>query len=205
MPQKKRVRRSPEDARAMILEAAERVFAKHLPDVVGLKDVAREAGVSHALVTHYFGTYAALVEAALENRFARLRVKLVGEIVATLEKNPDVGALLASYRRAIASAAADPVTVRLATWAVLSGRADAADFFSHRLQGLKVLADTLEERSKLPREDLEFCIVASFALAIVGQLGRHALAGGLGHRSLQSMEERTAEMMDAYLRRAKRR
>ena len=69
----KRARRSPEEARALILEAAERVFATHLPDVVGLKDVAREAGVSHALVTHYFGTYSALVEATLERRFFKLR------------------------------------------------------------------------------------------------------------------------------------
>src|SRR4051812_23554771 len=77
----KRVRRTPEEARERILEAAERVFATHLPDVVGLKDVAREAGVSHALVTHYFGTYAALVEATLERRFDKVRDELIPVIV----------------------------------------------------------------------------------------------------------------------------
>src|SRR5438128_1297088 len=63
-----RRRRPPELARQEILDAAERVFARFQPDQVGLKEVAREAGVSHALITHYFGTYAGLVEAALERR-----------------------------------------------------------------------------------------------------------------------------------------
>jgi AcrR family transcriptional regulator len=198
------VRRSPDEARAHILDAAERVFAEHLPDVVGLKDVAREAGVSHALVTHYFGTYSALVEAALERRFARALDRLMGELGALFEASPDLTAILASYRRAVASAAGDPVTVRLATWAVLSGRAVAADFFSHRLRGLKLLADALQARSKLPREDLEFCIVASFAMAITTQLGRQPLAGGLGVRSIEGLEERTVEMIDAFVRRRER-
>ena len=46
-----RRRRSPEVARQELLEAAERLFTKDLPGEVGLKDVGREAGVSHALVT----------------------------------------------------------------------------------------------------------------------------------------------------------
>jgi AcrR family transcriptional regulator len=207
MPPKRRetrVRRSPEEARAHILDAAERVFAEHLPDVVGLKDVAREAGVSHALVTHYFGTYTALVEAALQRRFERLRDRLMGDLAALFEGKPDVAAILAAYRRGIAAAAGDPVTARLATWAVLSGRAAADDFFSHRLQGLKLLADALAARSSLPREDLEFCIVASFAMAITSQLGRQAIAGGLGVRSIDGLEERTTEMIDAFLRRRER-
>ena len=66
MAARKRVRRSPEEARTLILDAADAVFREHLPDAVGLKEVAKAAGVSHALVTHYFGTYANLVEAALE-------------------------------------------------------------------------------------------------------------------------------------------
>jgi AcrR family transcriptional regulator len=64
----KRVRRTPEEARTLILDAADSVFREHLPDVVGLKDVARAAGVSHALVTHYFGTYAGLVAACSRRR-----------------------------------------------------------------------------------------------------------------------------------------
>src|SRR5512146_84748 len=72
----RRRRRAPEVARQELLDAAERVFAAHHPDQVGLKDVAREAGVSHALITHYFGTYAGLIEAALERRVRALRLRI---------------------------------------------------------------------------------------------------------------------------------
>jgi AcrR family transcriptional regulator len=208
---KKRTRRSPEEARVWILDAADRVFAGELPDAVGLKDVAREAGVSHALVTHYFGTYAALVEATLERRFDRMRDALVRDLVAGLDaRSPsepaDVGAMLTAYRRVVASVASDPVTVRLAVWAVLSGRADAADFISHRRQGLRQLADALEARSGLPREDLEFAIVASLAMTVVWTFGRRALGGALGKKAAldTTHEAKTAAMIDAYLARVKR-
>src|SRR5260221_14507830 len=58
----RRRRRTPEVARQELLDAAERVFTEFHPDQVGLKQVAREAGVSHALITHYFGTYGGVIE-----------------------------------------------------------------------------------------------------------------------------------------------
>ena len=61
-----RIRRTPKAARALILEAASGVLADLGPDRAGLKEVAAAAGVSHALVTHYFGTFSALVEEVLE-------------------------------------------------------------------------------------------------------------------------------------------
>src|SRR4051812_9604337 len=70
---KQRRRRSPDVARQELLDAAERVFSDERPDDVGLKEIAREAGTSHALITHYFGTYGGLVEAVLQRRLLRLR------------------------------------------------------------------------------------------------------------------------------------
>src|SRR5512146_3346240 len=77
----RRRRRSPEVARQELLDAAERLFAKDRPDDVGLKDIAREAGTSHALITHYFGTYAGLVEAVLQRRLQRLREQMAARLV----------------------------------------------------------------------------------------------------------------------------
>ncbi|MBX3263426.1 MAG: TetR/AcrR family transcriptional regulator [Labilithrix sp.] len=205
----KRARRSPEEARALILGAAERVFATRLPDVAGLKDVAREAGVSHALVTHYFGTYSALVEATLERRFQALRDKLVPIVVDLVSEDADTKALLGAHRRAIVEGAADPATLRLVTWAVLSGRAAADDFFPHRMQGLRLLADALEARSTAPREDLEFLLIASFALTLMWTLGHRAFAGALGRKATPELEEaferRIDAMLEAFLRARERR
>ncbi|MBX3191994.1 MAG: TetR/AcrR family transcriptional regulator [Labilithrix sp.] len=206
MAKKPRIRRTPEEARTHILDAADRVFAEHLPDVVGLKEIAREAGVSHALVTHYFKTYDGLVEAALERRIVRLRDALIVELAPafTSERPPSTKDLLAAYRRTIGMNAADPVTTRLMIWAMMGGRAKHGSFFVHRLQGLKLLADALEKSSPTAsREDLEFCIVASMAITTVWRLGAPMLSGALGRHDSPpfegTFEERTAEMIDAYL------
>ena len=200
----KRIRRTPEEARATILDAADRVFARHLPDAVGLKEIGKEAGVSHALVTHYFGTYAGLVEAALERRFTRLRESLVKQLFVVFEGKAGASEVLAAYRAAITRDAADPVTVRLAAWAMMSGRTAEEDFFAHRVQGLRLLADALESRTDVPREDLEFCLIASFALSVVWTVGGPALAGALGKKKAKDndalFEARVTRMIDAYLR-----
>jgi AcrR family transcriptional regulator len=200
----KRVRRTPEEARTIILDAADRVFARHLPDAVGLKEIGKEAGVSHALVTHYFKTYAGLVEAALERRFARLRVSLVNQLFGVLDAKAGVAEMLAAYRTAIMRDAADPVTVRLAAWAMMSGRTAEEDFFAHRVQGLRLLADALESRTDVPREDLEFCLVASFAMSVVWTVGGTALSGALGKKSAKGgdtrFDDRVTRMIDLYLR-----
>lgn len=204
----KRVRRSPEEARGIILDAADRVFGVHLPDAVGLKEIAREAGVSHALVTHYFGTYTGLVEATLERRFERLRESVATRIFAALDEKVTASELLAVYRATVARDAADPVTVRLAAWAMMSGWTAQENFFAHRVQGLRLLVDALQTRTTVPREELEFALVASLAMSVVWTVGGHALAGALGRKKVKGMdaqfEEHVAEMIDGYLRRAKR-
>lgn len=206
---KKRVRRSPDEARTLILDAADRVFARRLPDTAGLKDVAREAGVSHALVTHYFGTYDGLVEATLERRFHEMRDALLPRMIRLLAENADANALLAAHRREVAAAVSDPAMMRLGIWAALSGRAEAADFFPHRMQGLKLIADALEGRSKAKREDLEIALIASFALSVVWKTAGRAIAGSMGKRASKELdawfEERTADMLDAFLDRSARR
>lgn len=196
----RRVRRAPEEARAHILEAAARVFATQLPDVVGLKDIAREAGVSHALVTHYFGTYDALIEATLERRFQKLRDELVPVIGGLVTREADARSIFRAYRDEITKAASDPATIRLVTWALLSGRAAADDFFPHRMQGLKLLTDSVEGRSTAPREDLEFLFFASFALTLALKFGRGAFAGALGHKPTRALEEGFDRRIDAMLR-----
>lgn len=209
MKSKKRIRRSPEQARELILDAADRVFATKLPDVAGLKDVAKAAGISHALITHYFGTYDGLVEATLERKFHRLRDSLLPKMMQLVAEDADAAKLLAAHRREVMNAVSDPTMVRLGIWAAVSGRASTTDFFPHRMQGLKVLADALSSRSRARREDLEVALVTSFALAVVWKTAGAAIAGALGKSPSKGLdawfETRTADMLDAYLDRSARR
>jgi hypothetical protein len=90
---------------------------------------------------------------------------------------------------------------------MMSGRTAEADFFPSRVQGLRLLADALESRQgEVPREDLEFCLLASFALSVVWTVGGPVLAGALGKAqgSEVGFETRVTRMIDGYLRDAAR-
>jgi AcrR family transcriptional regulator len=179
---RQRVRRDPEAARELIIAAAEHVFADQSPDVVGLKDVARVADVSHALVSHYFGTYDRLVDAVLERRAAMTRAGIFAELLdGDVEIRP--GALLDR----LWASAGDPTTIRLSAWAMLNGRLDRSDFYAARVQGLRLVADALSKRlrtrkgERLARADLEFLLMSALTLVHGYAIGRAALQASLGH------------------------
>jgi hypothetical protein len=137
-----------------------------------------------------------------------LRASLVQQLFGALDEKASASELLAAYRRAIAHDAGDPVTVRLATWAMMSGRLAHEDFFANRVQGLRLLADALQVRTDAPREELEFSLVASFALTVVWTVAGQALAGALGKKRAAGLdrefEARVSRMIDSYLRDSKR-
>lgn len=177
-PRRPRVRRTPEESRALILEAAQRLLSIHGPDAIGLKEVAAEAGVSHALVSHYFGTYDALVEAALERKSRALRDALV-ETLATRGEREGVRPVFDVFFEALA----DPLYGRLAAWAILSGRSRRADFFARKERGLARVADVLEARlpkaRRPPRDRIEFLLVLILTSTIGWAMGREGLLAGL--------------------------
>jgi AcrR family transcriptional regulator len=105
-----RPRRTPDESRAHILNAAIRLFAERGPDAAGLKEVAKAAGVSHGLVTHYFGTYDALVDEAIASHVRRGRAAFFEALVRA--KADDVGAWL----EPLFALTNDPVYARLAAW-----------------------------------------------------------------------------------------
>lgn len=135
-----RRRRAPEQARQEILDAAERLVVAHGPDGVGLQAVAREAGVSHGLVTHYFGTYEALVARVLERANARLAEQVRAEFAAA-DPALDTATLLERFFELMR----EPTLVRLRAWALLSGREAMAPALQGR--ALRMVADALVERA----------------------------------------------------------
>lgn len=201
-------RRPPEAARREILEAAMRVFRHHHPDEVGLKEVAREAGVSHALITHYFGSFGGLCDAALELRVVALRELMIARIAAGggLD-NP--GDLLATLFEALE----DPVHKRLWMWALATERVAAHDFFPLRQQGLRLCAEqvassiaaaTGAEASAIFPET-ERTLLVGVAAAYGYTIGRQALVGALGKQPSReldrALQDSLGEMMREHLMR----
>jgi len=198
-----RRRRPPELARQEILDAAERVFAASQPDQVGLKEVAREAGVSHALITHYFGTYAGLIEAALERRNRATREAALARLrePAALQRP---GQLLDLLFRMLA----DPVHLRLTRWMLASER-PAGKAFALQERGLAIIADQVA-RALHPApdraliHDIEITLLTAVSAAYGYALARPVLAGALGLEPSRDLDDevrdRLAEMLQAQVR-----
>jgi AcrR family transcriptional regulator len=199
-----RRRRPPELARQEILDAAERVFVEFQPDQVGLKDVGREAGVSHALITHYFGTYAGLIEAALERRIRKLRETMIDRLrqAGALSRPVELLATLFGFLE-------DPVHLRLTKWLLASERPAAAHAFALRDQGLQIVAQQLAAAidprpSKELLEKVELALITAVAAAYGYAIGKYALVGALGRPASRQLDEAVqgtlAKMLEVYLR-----
>ncbi len=79
-PQEKRIRRRPEEARALILDAAEAVMGADGPAGLRLQDVARKAGVSHPTILHHFGSREGLVRALNQRSLEALTSSVIGRM-----------------------------------------------------------------------------------------------------------------------------
>lgn len=199
-------RRPPEEARQLLLDAATRVFRHHHPDEVGLKEVAREAGVSHALITHYFGSFGGLVDAALERRVAMLREQILRGLAegGGLERPGD---LLATLFEALE----DPVHKRLWMWAMATDRIAARDFFPLRQQGLRLVAERISSSvaaatgvdAAVIFPEAERTVLAGVSAAYGYTVGKQALLGALGKspsRELdRAVQDSLGEMMRGHL------
>jgi AcrR family transcriptional regulator len=176
-----RKRRSPDEARRTILDAAQKLLSQHGPDGIGLKEIAREASVSHALLSHYFGTYESLVDAALADHLTSQRLDGIQRI---MRSPPHPSAWLDIAFEQLAH----PLSGRLLVWAMLTGRLEREDFVVLRDRGLAQVVDLLEAYLRASgkttdRDALERGVLIGFCAAIGYSLGRNALWGSLGKRA----------------------
>jgi AcrR family transcriptional regulator len=196
-----RRRRAPDVARQELLDAAERVFIEFAPEQVGLKDVAREAGVSHALITHYFGTYAGLVEATLERRLTSLRETVMARLAdASVLARPTE--LLAILFRAFE----DPVHLRLMKWMVASERAGALHALALQHHGLQLVAQQVAHAVRPPKPSpetiatIELALMTSVAAALGYAISKYALAGAAGRQVSGALDNQVQETLAGMLR-----
>jgi AcrR family transcriptional regulator len=204
-PPPPRRRRDPETARAEILDAAERVLVESPPDLVGLKDVARAAGVSHALVSHYFGTYAELVESVLQRRVRRLREAALARLTGpgtAVDSGKLVDLLFGGLQ--------DPLYVRLSLWALAAERPLGHTSFPFREQGMRIFAEAttariLQDRPDLPpgplRERVEVALAIANAASWGYTVGREAWMGALGHEPSEAFDEELRRALAGMLER----
>lgn len=168
-----RQRRSAEDARREILDAAERRLVDAGPAALRLQDIAADVGISHPTVLHHFGSREALVQAVVERAIHGLEQDLLRALVASTADTDHGVALLDRVFDTLAARG----HARLLAWLILSGHAPLGAAASANWAAIAEVthAERLR-RSSAARppsfEDTRFTIVLS-ALALFGQ----AIAG----------------------------
>jgi len=99
----KRIRRTPDEARRVILDAAEASMAADGPAGIRLQDVAAAAGVSHPTILHHFGNREGLILALNRRTLEDLKVVLISAMQAADGAGPSaVAAAFAAYRNGLA-------------------------------------------------------------------------------------------------------
>ena len=120
-----RRRRTSEEARREILDAAESRFVADGPGALRLQEIAAEVGVSHPTILHHFGSREGLVQAVA----ARSLETLQSALVATLSERDVAKIDVAELVKRVFSALGEHGQARMLAWLAVSaeGRAMAAE------------------------------------------------------------------------------
>jgi AcrR family transcriptional regulator len=175
MAETKRVRRTPDEARRLILAAAQAAIARTGPEGLRLHDIAATAGVSHPLILHHFGSRAGLVRALTRAASEELKEKLVAAMSGA-------GFVIEEQLDRVFAAFRDGLGQRLAWLATVLPEDDAADA---PMIG-RELADRLHARHAAAApgaepafEDSQFLVyliaIAALGDAIYGARFRHSV------------------------------
>lgn len=115
-PRPGRIRRTADDARELILDAAEAQLARQGPDSLRLVQLADEIGMSHPAILHHFGSRDGLVRAVVERTARRIEAQVFATLRGDLGDDQAVSLMERLFR-----ALADEGHARLLVWMYLSG------------------------------------------------------------------------------------
>jgi AcrR family transcriptional regulator len=192
---KKRVRRTPEDARAQILDAAEAIMANAGgPAALRLAEVAKQAGMSHPTILHHFGSREGLVRAINHRALERLTAVAVGGPA----KSSDNGlkAVFATYR--------DGLAQRM-VWLMQSKETSAPqrlDLFEKVVENFHQVRRSFAQPGAEPdmadsRAVIHLSTLAAFGDALIGPRLRHA--GPRETQEREAFERWFAKLLNIYL------
>lgn len=177
-----RRRRSAEDAKRAILDAAEARFAARGPASIRLQEIAADVGVSHPAILHHFGSREDLMRAVVDRAFGSLREDVLAALTSSEPTEVDVAMLIEHVFEILGAHG----QARLMAWLALSGeeprgRREGMTFFVREIAELthaeRTKRYTEAGRKPPPFEDSLFAILLT-TLALLGDalLGESARA-----------------------------
>lgn len=167
-----RVRRTADEARTAILDAAERALIETGPAAIRLQQVAAEVGVSHPTVLHHFGSREALVHAVVERALDALQRDVIAAIALAPDGEDQVADLLGRVFAALSTHGHG----RALAWCALSGMGTPqADLGLREVAGAAHALRQVRRGARTPPfEDTLFTIVlamfAMFAQSVTGPM-----------------------------------
>ena len=187
----KRIRRTPEEARALILDAAEACMAKAGPAGLRLQEVAKVAGVSHPTILHHFESREGLIRAVHLNSLGQLREVLT----AAMTGADAVAATFAAFREGLAQ--------RL-LWILQSGPPPAGSslpIFEEMIDHLHAIRLRIARPGEIvDREDtramVHLTVVAAFGDAFIGQRLRRSPTPEADAEGAANFAEWFAQLLD---------
>ncbi|MDD9945292.1 MAG: TetR/AcrR family transcriptional regulator [Myxococcales bacterium] len=198
-PRPPRRRLPADEARARILEAAQRRLAEVGPERLRLTELAAELGISHQAILHHFGTREHLVGAVVERATMRLNERMTSVLAERGRDREELFDLIADFYGAEGNA-------RLIAWLALSGmtpetRPAAAQ--AHPLKAMIELAHASRTNAQpdreIPYEDTEFrsqlVAVALLGEAIFGDLIRASSGSQRGPAATRAFRKRLAALL----------
>ncbi|MEP7124517.1 MAG: helix-turn-helix domain-containing protein [Byssovorax sp.] len=198
----RRLRRTSDEARAAILDAAERSLAEIGPAAIRLQEVAEQVGVSHPTLLHHFGSREALVKAVVERALAALQVDVIQAIQGASDGEDNVPALLDRISAALATNGHG----RALAWCALSGMTPAPD--AQRLRQVAELVHPLRLKRHGHRhppsfEDTLFTLLLAmfslFAQSVAGPMMLEAAGLPAGPETEQRFRRWLAGVLVAHL------
>lgn len=113
----KRTRRSADEAKRIILDAAEKRLRELGPAGIRLQDLAADVGVSHPAILHHFGSRDELMQAVVRRALNSLRSAVLDQVRQQMRREVDIPSILDS----VFGILAERGHARLMAWLILEG------------------------------------------------------------------------------------
>lgn len=198
MTSAKRIRRAPEEARRLILDAAEACMGKAGPAGLRLQEVAEAAGFSHPTILHHFESREGLIRAVHQRSLGQLRETLTEAMTSAGASGQPVAATFAAFREGLA---------QRMLWILQSGpppSGGALPIFEEMVDHLHAIRLRLARPGvTIDREDtraiVHLTVVAAFGDAVIGQRLRRSPTPEADAEGAQRFADWYARLLDGWI------
>lgn len=197
----KRVRRTAEEAKSVILDAAEKRLREFGPGGIKLQELAADVGVSHPAILHHFGSRDGLVEAVVRRALDSLREDILEEVRQQMRREVDIPSILDS----VFGILAERGHARLVAWLILEGKnpRDETRFMRGVAEAahVRMVSGGWTEGRHFEFEDMLFTVMLVGTAALGAGVAGQAMRFSSGVETDEGVEARFRHWFSALLSR----